>query len=98
MVRREDVLPLFEKLQAKVKALPIHVFGMAEDTKAHDMRTFQAWMSEAEAAIDGVFPPTHAIRARWAKAEKQLKPFNDAAYVVGDVVIGVFDAALSILQ
>lgn len=98
MVRREDVLPLFQKLQAEARALPIEEFGMAKDTKAHEMRAFQAWMSEAEAAIDGVFPPSHAIRTRWAKAEKQLKPFNDAAYVVGDVVIGVFEAAVNIVQ
>ena len=98
MIRREQVLPLFEELDKKVKALPTEVFGMASETKAHEMRAFQAWMSEAEAAIDGVFPPTHAIRTRWAKAEKQLKPFNNAAYVVGDVVIGVFEAAFSILQ
>ncbi len=98
MVRREDVLPLFEELDKKAKALPIEVFGMASETKAHEMGAFQAWMSEAEAAIDGVFPPTHAIRSRWVKAEKQLKPFNDATYVVGNVVIGVFQAALSILR
>jgi hypothetical protein len=55
-------------------------------------------MSEAEAAIDGIFPPTHAIRTRWAKAEASLKPFNDGAYVVGDPVIGVFQAAANILR
>jgi hypothetical protein len=98
MVRRDDVLPLFEELDARAKALPIEVFGMASETKAHEMRAFQAWMVEAEAAIADVFPPTHAIRTRWAKAEMSLKPFNDGAYVVGDVVIGVFQAAANILR
>ena len=98
MARREDVLPLFEELDKKAKALPIEEFGMVGETKAHEMRAFQAWMGQAEAAIDGVFPPTHAIRTRWAKAEQKLEPFNHGAYVVGDVVIGVFEAALNIIK
>jgi hypothetical protein len=98
MIRREDVLPWFEELDMKAKALPTEVLGMTSPIKVHKMRAFQAWMSEAEAAIDGVFPPTHAIRTRWAKAEKQLEPFDDGAYVVGEVNIGVFEAALSIIQ
>ncbi len=98
MKRREDALPVFEGLETKAKALPVEEFGMAQETKAHEMRAFQAWMSEAEAAIDGVFPPTHAVRTRWAKAEASLEPFNQNAYVVGDAVIGVFEAALNILR
>ncbi|MHB1785264.1 MAG: hypothetical protein ACYCS7_03815 [Acidimicrobiales bacterium] len=98
MIRREDVLPLFEELDKKAKTIPIHAFGMVGEKKAHEMRAFQAWMGQAEAAIDGVFPPTHAIRTRWAKAEQSLKPFNDGAYVVGDVVIGAFEAAVGIIQ
>jgi hypothetical protein len=97
MVRREDVLPLFEELDARAKALPTESFTYGT-MKAHEMRAFQAWMAEAEATIDGVFPPTHAIRTRWAKAEKTLQPFSDGAYVVGDVVIGVFEAAANILR
>lgn len=97
MVRREDVLPLFEELDATAKALPTESFTYGT-MNAHQMRAFQAWMSEAEAAIDGVFPPTHAIRTRWGKAEASLEPFNDNTYVVGDAVIGVFQAALSILR
>lgn len=65
MIRREDVLPYFEELEEKSKTLPIEAFGMVGETKAHQMMAFQAWMAEAEAAIAGVFPPTHAIRARW---------------------------------
>ena len=60
MIRREDVLPLFEELEAKAKALPTESFTYGT-MQAHEMRAFQAWMSEAETAIDGVFHPTHAI-------------------------------------
>ena len=51
MARREDVLPLFEELDKKAKALPIEEFGMVGETKAHEMRAFQAWMGQAEASI-----------------------------------------------
>jgi len=42
MVGREDVLPLFEELGKKAMTLPTEVFGMASETKAHEMRAFQA--------------------------------------------------------
>jgi hypothetical protein len=98
MIRREEVLPWFEELGEKSKSLPIEGFAAGGGTKAHQMQAFQAWMTEAETAIDGVFPPTHAIRTKWAKAEKSLEPFNNGAYVVGDAVIGVFQAALQLLR
>lgn len=98
MMRREEALAWFEELEGRAKSLPIEKFGMASETKAHEMQPFQAWMTEAETAIDGVFPPTHAIRTKWAKAEKSLSPFNDGAYVVGDAVIGVFQAAMNIIR
>lgn len=98
MMRREDALVWFAELEGRAKSLPIEKFGMASETKAHEMQAFQAWMTEAETAIDGVFPPTHAIRTKWAKAEKSLSPFNDGAYVVGDAVVGVFQAAMSIIR
>jgi hypothetical protein len=98
MIRREDVLPWFEELEKIAKALPVGVFGMADETKAHEMRAFQAWMTEAETAIEAVMPPGHAIRTKWAKAEKSLSPFNDGAYVVGDAVLGVFDAAVNVIR
>ncbi len=55
-------------------------------------------MAEAEAAVEAVFPPSHAIRRQWVKAETSLKPFDDGAYVVGDAVIGVFEAASTPIQ
>jgi len=57
MIRREEVLPWFEELGEKSKSLPIEAFGMGV-TKAHQMQAFQTWMTEAETAIDGVFPPS----------------------------------------
>jgi hypothetical protein len=50
----------------------------------------------AQAAVDGVFAPTRAMRTRWAKAQASLEPFNQNAYVLGDAVITVFQAALNI--
>jgi hypothetical protein len=98
MIRPEDIKPWFDKLAEKSKALPIEEFGMVGETKAHQMVALQAWMTEVEAAIEAVFPPTHSIRARWAKAEASLKPFNDGAYVVGDVAIGVFQGVRDLID
>ena len=96
-MRREEALPWFEELGKKAQALPTEEFSYGT-YNAHKMQAFQAWMAEAETAIDAVFPQTHAVRTKWAKAEKSLSPFNDGSYVVGDAVIGVFQAALQLLQ
>ena len=81
MIRREDVLPWFEDLEKKAKSLPIEKFGMAGGEPAHEMRAFQAWMTEAETAIQAILLPAHAIRTKWAKAENSLSPFNNGANI-----------------
>jgi hypothetical protein len=97
VIRREDVPAWFEELEKKAHLLPTEVFGY-DRSKAHAIGAFQAWMAEAETAIEAVFPPAHAIRSKWTKAENLLKPFNDGTYVVGDAVIGVFQAAVNLIQ
>lgn len=96
MIRREDVLPWFEKLDKQVQDIPTERFGYEQIT-AYGCQSFQAWMAEAATAISGVFPPVHPIRRMWTEAEKSLIRYSDGTYVVGDPLIGVFRAALQLL-
>jgi hypothetical protein len=64
MIRREDVLPWFEKLDKQIEGIPIEKFGYEQIT-AHGCKSFQAWMAEAATVIGEVFPPVHPIRRMW---------------------------------
>ena len=62
------------------------------------MPAFPSLDGGSETAISGVFLPVHPIRRMWADAEKSLERFNSGTYVVGDPIIGVFQAAVQLLR
>jgi hypothetical protein len=97
MIRREDVLPRFEKLDKQIEGILIEKFGYEQIT-AYGCKSFQAWMAEAATVIGEVFPPVHPIRRMWTEAEKSLIRYSDGTYIVGDPLIGVFHAALQLLR
>jgi hypothetical protein len=65
MIRREDVLPWFEKLDKQIEGIPTDKFGYEQIT-AHGCQSFQAWMAEAATAIGGVL-------AKWQRCVNLLE-------------------------
>ena|ERR1700677_1257595 len=90
-MRQKEALAWYDDLIAKYATLP-----MTENDKVAE-RAARAWVTQAEAALEAVFPPEHACRRSWKHAtlaDEQMF-LHDRIQISG--LLGVFEAAKDML-
>ena len=90
---REDLQAWYDGLLERARTLPKIKYQLGD---YYDERPARAWATEAEAALDAVFPAGHSTRQAWARVIRHHKVWHIAD--VFDKLLGIFEGATNLIR